>query len=118
VFFDRAGPFALRDIAEKIDAVLMHDEEGSRMIADVKSLRNAGSDNLAFLDNRKYAAPLLATKAGACILTSSMRSERQEPWRHCDNRRALQCLRSSASLVLLGRCVQQGGRYIVDYLHL
>src|SRR5262249_37067115 len=70
-FFDRAGPFALRDIAEKIGAVLMRDEEGARMIADVKSLRNAGSDDLAFFDNRKYAAQLVATKAGACILSNS-----------------------------------------------
>ena len=70
-FFHRAGPFALRDIAEKIGAVLMRDEEGSRMIADVKSLRNAGADDLAFFDNRKYAAQLVATKAGACILASS-----------------------------------------------
>ena len=65
------GPFALRDIAEKIGAVLMRAEEGSRMIADVKSLRNAGSDDLAFFDNRKYAAQLAATKAGACILSNS-----------------------------------------------
>ena len=70
-FFDRAGPFALRDIAEKIGAVLMRDEEGARMIADVKSLRNAGPDDLAFFDNRKYAAQLVATKAGACVLASS-----------------------------------------------
>ena len=70
-FFHRAGPFALRDIAEKIGAVLMRAEEGSRMIADVKSLRNAGSGDLAFFDNRKYAAQLAATKAGACILSNS-----------------------------------------------
>jgi len=70
-FFHRAGPFALRDIAEKVGAVLTRDEEGSRMIADVKSLRNAGSDDLAFFDNRKYAGQLAATQAGACILASA-----------------------------------------------
>ena len=52
-FFHPAGPFALRDIAEKIGAVLKREEEGSRMVADVKSLRNAGSDDLAVFDNRK-----------------------------------------------------------------
>ena len=70
-FFHRAGPFALRDIAEKVGAVLTRDEEGSRMIADVKSLRNAGSDDLAFFDNRKYARQLAATQAGACILADA-----------------------------------------------
>jgi len=70
-FFHRAGPFALRDIAEKVGAVLTRDEEGSRMIADVKSLRNAGWDDLAFFDNRKYAGQLAATQAGACILADA-----------------------------------------------
>jgi CheY-like chemotaxis protein len=55
----------------KIGAVLMRDEEGLRMMADVKSLRNAGSDDLAFFDNRKYAGQLTATQAGACILASA-----------------------------------------------
>src|SRR5262245_31899567 len=70
-FFHRAGPFALRDIAEKINAVLTRDDDGSRMIGDVQSLRNAGPDHLAFFDNRKYAAQLGVTQAGACILASA-----------------------------------------------
>ena len=43
-FFHRAGPFALRDIAEKVGAVLTRDDDGSRMIGDVQSLRDAGVD--------------------------------------------------------------------------
>ena len=70
-FFDRAGPFALRDIAEKVGAVLTRDDDGSRMIGDVQSLRTAGPDHLAFFDNRKYAGQLVATQAGACILASA-----------------------------------------------
>ena len=70
-FFHRAGPFALRDIAEKVGAVLTHDDDGSRMIGDVQSLRNAGPDHLAFFDNRKYAPQLVTTLAGACILASA-----------------------------------------------
>ena len=70
-FFDRAGPFALRDIAEKVGAVLKRDDDGSRMIGDVQSLRTAGPDHLAFFDNRKYAGQLVATQAGACILASA-----------------------------------------------
>jgi UDP-3-O-[3-hydroxymyristoyl] glucosamine N-acyltransferase len=70
-FFHRAGPFTLRDIAEKIGAVVTRDDDGSRMIGDVKSLSSAGPDHLAFLDNRKYAGQLATTQAGACILTSA-----------------------------------------------
>jgi len=81
-FFHRAGPFALRDIAEKVGAVLTRDEEGSRMIADVKSLRNAGSDDLAFFDNRKYAAQLAQQKQVLASSLISMRSEHQEPRPH------------------------------------
>jgi UDP-3-O-[3-hydroxymyristoyl] glucosamine N-acyltransferase len=70
-FFHRAGPFALRDIAAKVGAVLTRDDDGSRMIGDVQSLRNAGPDHLTFLDNRKYAGQLVTTQAGACILASA-----------------------------------------------
>jgi UDP-3-O-[3-hydroxymyristoyl] glucosamine N-acyltransferase len=67
-FFHRAGPFPLCDIAEKIGAIVTRDDDGSRMIGDVKSLSNAGPDHLVFFDNRKYAGQLATTQAGACIL--------------------------------------------------
>jgi len=67
-FFECAGPFALRDIADKVGATLTRKEDGSRMIRDVQTLRSAGSGDLAFFDNRKYAGQLASTLAGACIL--------------------------------------------------
>jgi len=70
-FFERAGPFRLRDIADKIGATLTRDEDGSRMISDVQSLHNAGPGDLAFFDNRKYAGQLAVTLAGACILAGA-----------------------------------------------
>jgi UDP-3-O-[3-hydroxymyristoyl] glucosamine N-acyltransferase len=70
-FFERAGPFALRDIAEKVGAALTREEDGSRMIRDVQTLRNAGPGDLAFFDNRKYAGELASTLAGACILAGA-----------------------------------------------
>ena len=60
-FFERAGPFALRDIAEKVGAALTREEDGSRMIRDVQTLRNAGPGDLAFFDIRKYAGELAST---------------------------------------------------------
>src|SRR5262249_31408857 len=67
-FFERAGPFALREIAEKVSAALTRKEDGSRMIGDVQTLRSAGPGDLAFFDNRRYAGQLTSTLAGACIL--------------------------------------------------
>jgi UDP-3-O-[3-hydroxymyristoyl] glucosamine N-acyltransferase len=46
-------------------------DDGSRMIADLRPLRTAGSDHLAFFDNRKYAAQLATTQAGACVLATT-----------------------------------------------
>ena len=67
-FFHRAGPFPLWLIAETIGAELIGAGDSASMIADVRSLRDAGSDDLAFFENRKYAAQLAVTKARACIL--------------------------------------------------
>jgi UDP-3-O-[3-hydroxymyristoyl] glucosamine N-acyltransferase len=67
-FFRRTGPFPLSDIATKIGAALTNSDEGSRMVEDVRSLRDAGPGHIAFFDNPKYAEQLTSTAAGACIL--------------------------------------------------
>ncbi len=38
------------------------------MLRDVRTLADAGRDDLAFLDNRKYLDQLEATRAGACLV--------------------------------------------------
>ena len=68
-FFDRAGPFPLWFIAEKVGAKLTNSKDGSIVIEDVRPLRDAGPSHLAFFENRKYVLQLAATKARACILT-------------------------------------------------
>lgn len=70
-FFRRAGPFPLRDIAVKVGALLTREEDGMRMIEDVRSLRDAGPGHIAFFDNPKYAEQLAGTAAGACILAGA-----------------------------------------------
>lgn len=69
-FFHRAGPFPLTVIAETVGAQLGKDDDGTRSIEDVSSLRSAGPGHLTFFENRKYVEQLRATKAGACILAS------------------------------------------------
>ncbi len=68
-FFDRAGPFELRRIAEHVGASLVHADDGGRPIEDVRPLRTAGPSHIAFFDNRRYAEQLDATDAGACIVS-------------------------------------------------
>jgi UDP-3-O-[3-hydroxymyristoyl] glucosamine N-acyltransferase len=67
-FFEKAGPFTLREIAEHVGAALVHDSDGARSIEDVRPLRTAGPSHLAFFDNRRYAGELTATAAGACLV--------------------------------------------------
>jgi UDP-3-O-[3-hydroxymyristoyl] glucosamine N-acyltransferase len=67
-FFDRAGPFTLRQIAEHVGATLAPDADGTRPIEDVRPLSSAGPSHLAFFDNRRYAEQLTATEAGACLV--------------------------------------------------
>lgn len=67
-FFERAGPFTLGDLATRCGARLADPEQAGRMVVDVAPLDQAGSDQLAFLDNTKYADAFAATKAGACIV--------------------------------------------------
>jgi UDP-3-O-[3-hydroxymyristoyl] glucosamine N-acyltransferase len=70
-FFHRAGPFPLSLIAKTIGAELNRAGDGSILISDVRSLRDAGSADLAFFENRKYGAQLAATGARACILAEA-----------------------------------------------
>jgi UDP-3-O-[3-hydroxymyristoyl] glucosamine N-acyltransferase len=70
-FFERTGPFLLREIAKEIGAKLTQESDGSRSIAEIRPLSTAQPNDLAFFDNRRYFAQLQATSAGACILKSS-----------------------------------------------
>jgi UDP-3-O-[3-hydroxymyristoyl] glucosamine N-acyltransferase len=67
-FFERAGPFTAATLADRIGAELRPGDDGSRSLADLRPLGDAGPGHLTFLDNRKYLEFLAATKAGACII--------------------------------------------------
>ncbi len=67
-YFERAGPFSLGDLAARIGAKLSDPAQAARVVTDVAPLDQAGPEQLAFLDNPKYAEAFAATRAGACIL--------------------------------------------------
>jgi UDP-3-O-[3-hydroxymyristoyl] glucosamine N-acyltransferase len=64
-FFARTGPHSLGVIAALAGAQV---DDAERLIAGVAPLQSAGPDDVSFLDNRRYADLLAATKAGAVIL--------------------------------------------------
>jgi UDP-3-O-[3-hydroxymyristoyl] glucosamine N-acyltransferase len=70
-FYELAGPFSVIELAEATGAELLESvgkEDGVRQLANIRPLSDAGPDDLAFLDNRKYLGQLSETKAGACLV--------------------------------------------------
>jgi UDP-3-O-[3-hydroxymyristoyl] glucosamine N-acyltransferase len=71
-FFERAGPYTLDALASLTGARLLDPAAGGRLIADVAPLETAGSEDVAFLDNRKYAEAFAASRAGAAFVDERM----------------------------------------------
>lgn len=77
LFFNNKGPFTLAQLAEMTGAALASADPGqapdsSRLMQDVAPLAVANADQLSFLDNVKYKADFMATKAGACFVAPEM----------------------------------------------
>jgi UDP-3-O-[3-hydroxymyristoyl] glucosamine N-acyltransferase len=71
-FFERAGPYTLDALASLSGARLHDPATGDRLVIDVAPLETAGPDDLAFLDNRKYAEAFAASRAGAAFVDERM----------------------------------------------
>lgn len=67
-FFTVAGPFTLARLAEISGSQLGEGADGNAQFSDVASLEQAGPADISFLDNRKYVAAFVASKAGAAIV--------------------------------------------------
>jgi UDP-3-O-[3-hydroxymyristoyl] glucosamine N-acyltransferase len=67
-FFERAGPFSLAEIAKATQAELGAGADPATPIEDVRTLADASSRHLSFLDNRKYLGRLQETHAAACLV--------------------------------------------------
>ena len=65
-FFARSGPHPLAVVAAAAAATAPR--EGERLFEGVAPLQSAGPDEVSFLDNRRYADALAATRAGAVIV--------------------------------------------------
>ena len=64
-FYRREGPFSLAQLAEISGGTLSDAAMAERMITDVAPLYRAGSDDISFLDNRKYVQAFEACADGS-----------------------------------------------------
>jgi UDP-3-O-[3-hydroxymyristoyl] glucosamine N-acyltransferase len=71
-FFEKAGPFPLHVLAERIGVAVPAGADKSRAIVGVKTLSEAGPGDLSFAESRKYARELTATNAGACLVPDAL----------------------------------------------
>ena len=68
-FFDRQGPFSIDELAASAEAEIVgHVGAGGVSLRGVAPLQAATSQEISFLDNRRYLPLLAETKAGAVIL--------------------------------------------------
>jgi len=70
IFFPRAEPLTLSEIAGFAGIALPPGVEPSRTVADASALETAGPGDLAYMENAKYAGALAATRAGVCLVAS------------------------------------------------
>ena len=67
-FFQNAGPFTAREVAQVVGAELSAPADAGEPIRDVRALSDAGPGDVSFLDNRKYLPQLEATGAGFVLV--------------------------------------------------
>ncbi|MFM9940641.1 MAG: UDP-3-O-(3-hydroxymyristoyl)glucosamine N-acyltransferase [Hyphomicrobiaceae bacterium] len=71
-FFERAGPFAIGELARQVEAELAPGADPATLISDVKALSDATAAHVSFIDNRKYLDALATTVAGACLVAPTL----------------------------------------------
>ena len=71
-FFQSSGPFSLSYIASRIDAEAPPPAIGDISIEGVGDLESAGSGDLSVFFDKRYAALLAETKAGAVVTTRTL----------------------------------------------
>src|SRR4029078_4145965 len=74
-FFERAGPFSLRAMAEAAGASPAGEVDLDAKIKDVRPLDAAGQGDLSFLDNPKYLPLFTHTGATACLVAPKFASK-------------------------------------------
>jgi UDP-3-O-[3-hydroxymyristoyl] glucosamine N-acyltransferase len=69
IFFPQGLPLSLREVADIAKATLPDGVDPESRLSGVAPLESAGPDDLAYMDNPKYADALTATEAKACLVS-------------------------------------------------
>ena len=67
-FFNRFGPFSLKELAVLSDGELNDPGQEDLLIEDIAPLESAAACELSFLDNRAYLDAFKSSKAGAGVV--------------------------------------------------
>jgi len=67
-FFEDLGPASVRELAELTGASLADGDHGGLVVGSVAPLDQAGPADVSFYADKRYAADLTTTKAGACFI--------------------------------------------------
>ena len=68
-FYTRSGPYNLTEVAAVINGIAA---KSDHVLSGVAPLQTAGSNEVSFLDNSRYASLLEKTGAGAVIVHPDM----------------------------------------------
>lgn len=71
-FFERTGPFRVREIAAWTDAVCVGDGDLDRSVSDLSNLQDAGEGDLCYLASVDFAQVAESSKCGVCLTTSAL----------------------------------------------
>lgn len=71
-FFDKAGPFSLKDLAQISGADIAGANDVSVRFTDVMALSAAGPSDVSFIDNRRYIGDFTASRAGAILVAPDL----------------------------------------------
>jgi UDP-3-O-[3-hydroxymyristoyl] glucosamine N-acyltransferase len=71
-FFDKAGPFSLKDLARIAGAEIGGAGDDSVLYTDVMALSVAGPSDVSFIDNRRYVSDFTASRAGAILVAPDL----------------------------------------------
>ena len=71
-FFEKRGPFPLREIIKVIGCSGDFSQENNFEISSFESLDNASTNDMTFLNSSKYQEVSLKTKAAACITSPNL----------------------------------------------
>lgn len=71
-FFTKDKTFTVKELAKKLNCIVLPENSEDVVLDDVRTLKNAGAEHLSFFDNVKYKNDFLNTKARACFVSPKM----------------------------------------------